>query len=154
MTSSLNNKQRFRRISRSPKLLFLIDAIGALLTAVCMLFILKPFQFHIGIPAHVLNILAVIAGGLSLYSFCCFFFLTSGRNLFLVIIGTANILYCIFTGLLLILHFETISIIGLSYFLIEIGVIISLAINEFKTAIHYDTTNEHESGDLHHLRRT
>lgn len=133
MTLSLNNK----RIP--PKSLFLIDAIGALLTTVCIAFVLKPFEMYIGLPANILNVLAVIAGVFSTYSFCCFFFLRSGWRMFLFSIGAANILYCIFTTILLIIHAETISMIGLSYFLAEMGIITWLAITEFKTGIYYNT---------------
>ena len=134
MTSSLNNKHI------SPKSLFLLDAIGALLTVVCITFVLKPIEFHIGLPANTLNVLAAIAGLLSMYSFFCFFFLKSSWGSFLFIIGAGNILYCIFTTILLIIHAETISMIGLSYFLAEMGIITWLAITAFKTGIHYDTT--------------
>lgn len=135
MTLLLNNK----RIP--PKSLFLIDAIGALLTAVCIAFVLKPFKDYIGLPANILNILAIIAGVFSLYSFCCFLFLRSRWRMFLFTIGIANILYCIFTTILLIIHAETISIIGLGYFLAEMGIITWLAITEFKTGIYHNTAN-------------
>ncbi|BBM83753.1 hypothetical protein UABAM_02107 [Candidatus Uabimicrobium amorphum] len=105
------------------KNIFLIDGLGALLSA-ALLGIVLPL-FHVGIPTTTLYLLALIAFVFSLYSLRCHF-VKSQRNLWLKLIMTANLLYCALTLFLVVYHWSTMTYIGAIYFLGEISIIVIL----------------------------
>jgi len=119
---------------KMPKRIFLIDSIGAFMTAFLLFTVLKTWHTHIGMPSKTLSILSCIALGFSIYSALCFaFFNTKKWKLFLKIIATSNLLYCCFTLGLLIFNFTKLTAIGLIYFGGEIIIICLLAFLEFST---------------------
>ncbi len=124
-----------------PKNIFLIDGIGALVTFLFLFGIGFLVQEYFGIPKNVLYILAFVALFYAIYSFLCYFFLFDnfGKSLrkwqfFLKIIIIANSLYCMIIAFLLVLFYQNLTVLGLSYFILEIGVIIILVILETRIA--------------------
>lgn len=113
--------------------LFLIDGAGAFLTAFCLLVILRPFNEYIGMPERDLIGLSLVAAGLCIYSFTCFFSVKSYWKPFLRILAVANLLYCCLTLGLVIYNYVSLTRVGLAYFLIEIAVIFVLVAVEWKT---------------------
>ncbi len=115
------------------RILFLVDGLGALVTAVSLFVILKIYNEYFRMPQVVLNYLSIIAVLLSLYSMSCFFLLKSRMQIFLRIIGVANLLYCCLTMGILIYNYQVLTILGATYFLTEIIIICGLAFVELNT---------------------
>jgi hypothetical protein len=115
-----------------PKNLFLIDGLGALLTAFFLFVILRTFYEYFGMPQMILTYLSVIALIFSFYSLACFFLLDINWRPFLRIISIANLLYCILTFGLVIYHHQSITLLGITYFLAEIILVCGLVFVELK----------------------
>lgn len=120
------------KLTSNPKNIFLLDSIGAFLTAFLLGFILIRFQNAFGIPQKTLYFLSALALTFALYSLCCYYFISSKWNNFLSIIVVANILYCCLTTGLIFYHFQTLTILGLTYFILEIIIIVCLIFIEIK----------------------
>jgi hypothetical protein len=114
------------QLTDKPRLLFLIDGLGALLTAFFLFVVLGNFNDYVGMPIWILNALSFIAVWFCVYSVACFFLLKQYLVPFIIGIGTANLLYSILTLGILIIHFPILSIAGIAYFLVEIALICGL----------------------------
>lgn len=119
---------------RHPKKLFLIDSLGALLTAFLLFVVVRNFNEYFGLPKIILTYISAIALLLSVYSISCFYFIKSNWTFFIRIIAYANILYCVLISILLLRHHSTLTVLGLTYFLIEIAIICGLAYMELNAA--------------------
>lgn len=102
---------------------FLIDGIGALLSALTIGIILPYFQ--IGMPKDVLNTLSSIAALFGTYSLSCFFCKRNVSSLLKAIV-VANSLYCIAIAVVLFYFSEHLSWLATAYFSIEVVIIIFL----------------------------
>jgi hypothetical protein len=122
------------KIISNPKLIFLIDGFGAILSMFLLGFVLIKLERVIGMPAQTLYILAGIAGIFSIYSFVCAFRITKNWRTLLKIIAFGNLSYCLLTFSLLFYHQSQLTIFGIFYFLLEILVIVGLALFELKIA--------------------
>ncbi|MNF35669.1 hypothetical protein D3C84_165470 [compost metagenome] len=131
--NSIVNKL-INHLTEKQKTLFLIDSLGAFLTAFLLFVIMRQFDDYFGMPKTVLTSLSAIAICLCLYSTACFIFLKARWTAFIWIIGTANLLYCALTIGLLIKYYLLLTIIGIIYFLIEIVIICVLSYVEFNVA--------------------
>lgn len=116
------------------KKLFLLDSLGALLSAVMLGLVLKKYEMFFGMPADVLHVLAFIPCIFALYSFLCFLIKTKNERLFLTTIAAANILYCCLTTIYISIFYFKLTIWGLIYFIAEIIVVVVLALYELKIA--------------------
>jgi len=121
-------------LAGKPKKLFLIDSFGAILTAFFLFVVLRNFNEYFGMPKILLTYLSVIAVCFCIYSTTCYFFLKNYWTLFISIISIANLLYCILTMGLLIFYYPHLTIIGLTYFLLEIAIICKLIYVELHVA--------------------
>jgi lysylphosphatidylglycerol synthetase-like protein (DUF2156 family) len=115
------------------KSIFLFDGIGALITTFFMAVILKTFNKYVGMPKIILIYFFAISAVFSLYSFTCFFILKANLQPFLKTIIVANSLHCFLTALLVLCHYQNLTILGMAYFLAELVVIGGLAFIELKT---------------------
>lgn len=117
---------------------FLLDGIGALVTASLLVFLLGNLEPVFGMPKKVLHFLAGIASAFSIYSFSCYFFVKKHWQPFLRGIAIANSLYCLLTFSLVIYYWlDPLKPLGMAYFIGEIGVVMSLVFLEFKKAETY-----------------
>ena len=121
------------KLSNNAKVVFLIDAIGALLSALFIFIILNYFENQIGLPAKTLIFLIIIAIVLSIFSFCCYLFQNNNLKQNLKVISRANILYCILTIFTLFAYRQVITKLGLLYFIFEIFIIFLIVKVELKT---------------------
>lgn len=119
----------------NPRRVFLIDSGGALLTAFMLGFVLLRLESYIGMPAHVLIPLAIVAGLFSVYSISCYFFIEKHWRAFLKSIAIANLLYCCLTSVLIILYYDSLTVLGIAYFIAEIIVVVTLAIFEIAVTV-------------------
>jgi len=112
------------------KYLFIIDAIGAAVTAYFIGIVLVKFDAYFGMPRQVLYVLATIALIFWVYSTCCYLFIKRNFKPFLKLIIFANLLYCCLTIALLFFYFKQLTILGFVYFIGEILVIVGLVLIE------------------------
>lgn len=122
--------QNFLKI---PKNIFLIDCYGALLTTILLFSVIRTFNTFFGLSKTTLEYLSLLAFIFSIYSLTCFFLAKNNWKLYLKIICTANILYCILTFGIILYYYRSISIFGIVYFLGEIIIIIGIVILEIKS---------------------
>lgn len=118
--------------SQNPEKLFLLDSIGAFLTALLLVLMLLFFNKFIGIDTKTLCLLISIAVLYSIYSFLCFKIQPEKWQIFLKIIAAANIIYAGGMLTFLILNHDYLTMLGIVYFSVESVIIISLACLEFK----------------------
>ena len=119
----------------NPKVLFLIDGIGAVISTIMLGYVLIKYQEYIGMPESTLRLLAGIAKLFALYSFICFFLTPKNWSQSLRWIAIANTLFCLLTLILVIINFSSLSLLGLSYFLVEMLIILLLVRFEFKFSL-------------------
>jgi hypothetical protein len=119
-----------RQLALKPKILFLIDSLGALVTAFFLFVILKKFNLYFGMPQTTLTYLSIVAIVFCLYSMSCFLFLNNHWQPFLKIISLGNLLYCCLTIGLVLYNYQSLTALGITYFLAEILIICMLVFVE------------------------
>ncbi|MFC0778638.1 hypothetical protein [Flavobacterium sp. HJSW_4] len=122
------------QLVKKPKTLFLIDSIGAFLTALLLFVVLRNLTEYFGMPKNTLTILWSTAACFWLYSAVCFLFLKRKWKLYIKIISFANLFYCMLTSAFLFIHHDELTALGLTYFLLEIAIICMLAYIELNVA--------------------
>ncbi len=120
--------------STRPRLLFLLDGLGAAATTIALLFVLRPFGHYIGMPIDIVNNLSVLGFVFCVYSIGCYFLLKRNWSPFLSIIAYCNLLYCVATITLLFLNYNSLTRLGISYFILEIAIIGLIVFIEFRVA--------------------
>lgn len=120
--------------SRKPRTLFLVDGLGAALTTFSLYFVLRPYFDYFGMPTNILKYVSIIGLIFCSYSMSCFFLLKDNWSPFLRIIGIGNLLYCILTMTLLYAYFLSLTLLGLTYFIVEILIIVLLIYIEYGVA--------------------
>jgi len=112
-------------------LLFLVDAIGALVSALFLLFVLPGFEVISGFSTRLFNVLGTIALVFSIYSILNFFLKTQ-KVVFLRLIAIGNILYgCLSISLALIYKPSALT---LTYLVLEFIILIFLGTIEIKAS--------------------
>ena len=112
-----------------PKAIFLVDSIGAFLSAFYLLIISRFCSDFFGINPSTLQLLTILPIVFCIYSACCYLLIIRGYKPFILIIAIANFLYCLITMVLIFTHYSELTILGLSYFILElmiIGIIVYL----------------------------
>lgn len=120
------------QMKTTPQRLFLIDGLGALLSAFLLGIVLVALKEMIGMPKNELYILSFLAVGFATYSLFFSWKTPSNWQIYLKIISIINLIYCCLTLGLVFYHQDTITVLGVVYFLVEILIVGSLAIFEFK----------------------
>ena len=118
----------------NPKNVFLLDGIGAVVSAIFLGIFLVQLQPYIGMPTSILQTLGVMAFCYAIYSLCCYFFLNKTWSPFLKIIAAANLMHCLITIYLIFNHFESLTALGIFYFVVEIIIVVAIALFELKVA--------------------
>ncbi|MCB0589408.1 MAG: hypothetical protein KDD06_29250 [Phaeodactylibacter sp.] len=115
------------KITLYPQKLFLIDGLGALLSAVLLGVVLVQWEHAFGMPRQALYPLAAIAGLFAVYSLSCYWRLSENRRPYLRVIAVANLLYCCLSLALVVYFYSQLTVLGVAYFLVEIAVVLILA---------------------------
>ena len=89
-------------------------------------------------PTHILYYLGTIALVFAVYSLSNFFLKPSKVKLLIRIIASANLVYCLFSGLIVARILSRLSTLDLVYFLGEILIVSVLAMIELKVAASID----------------
>lgn len=127
-------QQLIDKVSRKPKNLFLIDGLGAIISAFLLGVVLVKLESIFGIPVPTLYFLAILPGIFAVYDFYCFFRVKENIGLFLKSIAYINISYCFISLGLVIYHYKKITYLGWTYVLLEILVVMALANFQLRTA--------------------
>ena len=130
--ATTKKQQGWRHIP--PRQLFLIDGLGALLSAFMLGIVLVQLESYFGMPRPLLYRFAGIALVFSSYSLICYWRLKQRWNVYLFLIAFANLSYCCLTGVYLLLLWDQLTILGLFYFIIEILIVVLLAGIEISVA--------------------
>ncbi len=114
---------------KNPKAIFLFDSIGAFISAFCLLIISRFYSNYFGINPSTLQLLIILPIVFCIYSACCYLLIKHSYKPFILIIAIANFLYCLITLVLMFTLYSELTILGLSYFVLELmimGIIIYL----------------------------
>ena len=117
----------------SAKNIFLIDGIGATITGLSLSLLLTTFESFFGMPTEILHVLAALAFAFAVYSLLCYLLKLRLRP-FLYVIMLANVFYCLTTGILVVLNFESLTGFGIAYFAGEIIIVLGLVRLEYGIA--------------------
>lgn len=114
--------------------IFLLDGVGGLITAFMLFFVLRNFEKYFGMPDIALVWLSALGLVYGIYSLSCYFFVRENLTKFLKVIAVANVVYCLITGLLIYVHYDSLTSLGIIYFIVEIFIILGLVRMEMKLA--------------------
>ncbi|MDX2070838.1 MAG: hypothetical protein SFV55_20585 [Haliscomenobacter sp.] len=120
------------KITSNPKLVFLLDCLGALLSAFLLGVALPSFQPIFGMPNEILYGLAALACLFAIYSFWNYRWFKENWRPYLRGIAIVNLLYCCLTAALVIYFRQELTKWGFLYFLQEMVVIMVVVGLEFK----------------------
>ncbi|WP_020535928.1 hypothetical protein [Lewinella cohaerens] len=117
-----------------PRKLFLVDGLGAMLSAFLLGVVLVEFEEYFGIPRPTLYTLALLPCLFASYDFFCY--QKKNRNIAPLLKGIAllNISYCLLSIGLAIYHYERITYLAWGYILIEVLIVMTLAMIELKVS--------------------
>ncbi len=118
----------------SPRKLFLLDGIGAIVSALSLGVVLVQFESIFGMPKQVLYCLAAAASIFAIYSLTCYFSNIKYWRPFLKVIAFANLSYCFATAILVFYFYQELTVLGILYFVLEKLIVVPLALFELKTA--------------------
>lgn len=124
--------QRIQTLAQKPRIAFLLDGAGAVLTALLPLVIVHVFGNIFGIPLQVLYWLSGIASLFALYSFSCAFINPTHWRPYLRFVSMANLAYCCLTLGLMLYFRAALSALGAAYFGGEILVLSGVVWVEWK----------------------
>jgi hypothetical protein len=119
---------------KNPKQLFMIDGIGALVSATLLGIFLPQFESIFGIPISALYWLAIFPCLFAFYDFYCYFWIKTKVTKYLTGLAAINVMYCVLSIIVAYYHHNSITTFGWLYILMEITVVLLLANLEYSTA--------------------
>lgn len=122
------------RLAHNPRTLFLVDGVGALVTALLVGVVLPALGEYIGMPGPVLRALALTAAVFAAYSFTCAAARPGRWPGYLRGIALANAGYCLVTAAVLVRFRATLHALDWLYFVGEIVLVCTLAALELRVA--------------------
>ena len=120
--------------AKNAKALFVIDSIGALLSAFLLAVVLSGFEPLFGLPRATLFFLAMFPCLFAVYDLNCFIWVGRNPGRYLKIIAIMNFGYCIISLITAIYRYNDLTILGWLYIVGEVIVVFSLAAFEFQVA--------------------
>lgn len=114
----------------STRSLFLLDGVGAVVSALMLGLVLPAFHEYIGLPVSILRLLGAVALLPAFYSLTCYRRDAGAR--WLGPIAIANVVYCMVTFVILLAHQDSVTSLGMLYFIMEMAIILVLAFVEKK----------------------
>ena len=122
------------QLARMPRTVFLVDGVGALVTALLVGAVLPTLREYIGMPRPMLRALALIAAVFAAYSLTCAATPPRRWPIYLRGIALANAAYCLVTAALLIRFAALLQVLDFLYFVGEIVVLSTLVALELRVA--------------------
>jgi len=120
-----------------PHRIFLLDGLGAVLSAACLGLVLAHFPDTFGASPDMLYLLAGMAGVFAVYSLACYFLAPIRWRPYLVGIAIANTLYGFFTIWLVFGGDANLTLWGRTYFVLELIVLAGLIFLELSRATQF-----------------
>lgn len=114
------------------KSIFLLDGVGAVISALSLGLLLPAVQPWIGMPLWVLRLLAVLAVMFATYSLSCYRFADHSNPLFLKVVIAANLSYCVLSLYFVMTYFSALKLLGLIYFIAEKAIVLGIVFLEFR----------------------
>jgi hypothetical protein len=111
----------------NPRKLFLIDGVGAMLSAFLLGVVLVELEDVFGIPPPTLYLLALLPCLFAVYDLYCYRKKEENIGPFLKGIAILNISYCLLSLGLAFYHYQSITYFGWAYILVEILIVLMLA---------------------------
>lgn len=127
-------------LTQTPKRLFLIDGLGALVSAVMLGVVWVAFESFFGLPSSTCYFLALFPCLFAIYDAYAFFSKRQKISLLLKGIALLNTGYCVLSLALATYHYASLTTYGWVYLLLEIGIVLGLASVEWRmgTKVHLD----------------
>lgn len=131
---------------RSPQIryksirIFLIDALGALISALMLGLVLPLYPATFGMSAKTLYILALVPLCFVIYDLMVYFIHPSSASLYLRGIAIMNLSYCALSLIVAWQHNEELSALAWAYFIGEVMIIIFLSSLEWHLAKKWSKT--------------
>jgi len=116
-----------KEINIQPKRLFIIDGIGALISAISLGYIMIVFNSIFGLPKNVLYLLATIPLFFLVFDMFAYYWGNEKIGWYLKIIVFLNVGYCILSLGLLSYHFSVLTKWAMIYFVVEICIVLALS---------------------------
>lgn len=126
-----------KKLTNHPKKVFLLDAMGALLTVSLLFSILAQFPQYFGMPIPTLYFLSGVAFFFFVYSISCHFFISNNWRPFLILIICFNFIYSITSFTLVLYYSESLTLLGWGYFIVEIIIICMVVLLEYNSLKQY-----------------
>jgi len=111
-----------------------LDAAGALISAVLWLCVLPYFHQALGIPMKTCYFLGLFPVLFLIYDVICLYTIQESYMRYIRIIAWANLLYCVLSILVAIMHMYSLTKLGWGYITLEIIIVIAVASYELKIA--------------------
>jgi hypothetical protein len=121
-----------------PRNVFLLDGVGALLSALLLVVLIAPLEGIWGMPQTIAYTLSFPAFGFVAYSLGCYFLNPSAWKPLMRLIALANFLYCCVTFALVIVQYSSLTKLGVAYFLGEMGIVFVVIGIELMTVRQHD----------------
>ena len=110
-----------------PRRLFLIDAIGAAVSALLMAFVLVKHAPIFGIPKPALYLLASLPCAFGCFDVLCFFLCKNRFKICLLTIAILNFSYCVVSVAVASCHCDSLTVWGGAYVFAEVLIVGALA---------------------------
>ncbi|EDP98185.1 hypothetical protein U8527_19460 [Kordia algicida OT-1] len=120
-----------KKAENNPKKLFLIDGLGALLSAFLVGFVLVQFKDYFGMPANTLYLLAAFPIVFVFFDMYCYLKKHKKTGIFLKMIALLNLQYCMVSMGFAFYHKDTLTTLGWTYIFVEILILLLLSAFEF-----------------------
>lgn len=124
------------RFKEQPFTLFLVDGIGAVVSALSLGVVLVLLQEYVGMPTTILYSLASLAVVYAVISFSCYFGRPANWSFWMKVVAYANLFHCIITLGLLFNYSSQITGLGYFYFIVEILIVLAIVRLELLVANH------------------
>lgn len=124
----------FQNLGKTPRSLFFIDGVGALISAFLLGVVLVQFESVFGMPAEALYILAAFPVGFAVYDGICYWGVKRNFGIYLKGIALINIGYCGLSVSFLSQHHESLTALGWIYFVGELLIVVFLSGVEWTVA--------------------
>lgn len=111
------------KLASKPRIMFLVDGLGACLSAFLLGVVIYNLENTFGMPKDVLFYLAIAPCFFAIYSFRCYLLNSTKWRSLLKIIAIANLIYCIISAIMICQHYSLLTILGIIYFVVEIIIV-------------------------------
>jgi hypothetical protein len=130
-----------KAFAQEPRKLFLLDGIGAIISALFLGVVLYQFETFFGMPRPALVPLAGAAVGFAIFSLTCAAVQPKNWRIFVRLIASFNFIYAVVTFVILIRGNHPLTPFGVVYFVNELIVLALIITLELKTAAIPQTEN-------------